>query len=809
MWTAVWHALLCSLAGGALAALSGLAWQLVTGRTPDGELPTALFLFTAAWSGFVVGLLSAVHRSRLRRLQDQPAAAEKPPAPASPLPARRSGRPRNRLLARLSPDFAWEAISPALSRLLRRRPRALRGRRLVDLLHPDDHAVFLRALRQARDTSRVQTLSCRFVVPVATASQAYARTTFRTDTQLVAPVDPVSVRHVRLRVLPVGAVGDGPPHFICRFVDLTGSARHRQALARDELARARHEAERRHERLRRVSADLARLKESYRELYHNAPVMYFSLDVNGRLVTFNDTLIRTLGYRREELARQSYAELVGLQSSSPDGQRNPGEFRHAGAPFEGGEVETRWRKKDGGVLDVWVRTVAVLDEDGGFVRYRSAALDLTEKNRLANELRARGDELEGANLRLRAINSELEDFTYVVSHDLKEPLRTLQTYGHLLAEEYSVQLGADGFGYINHLIRASRRLGLLIDDLLNLSQAGRITRTSQPFDLFEAVATARQDLVDLIQRRQATVLTAGSLPRVLGDRQRITQLLTNLIANGLKYNQSPQPQVIIAAGIATDASGSDSPHEVVVSVSDNGIGIDPAYHEQVFGMFRRLHQPDEYEGSGAGLAICKKIVEGHGGRIWVESQLGRGATFFFTLPDMPVPSSAPGVRQLPPPASEGAAPRPRQPRVRAVVPSRQGDTRQGDTRGRVVLVEDDADAAHIIQRLGRTAGLAFTWFSTAEEAWAYLQEQQTDLMLFDVQLPGMSGVELCRRVRTRPALRDIPVALFVREQDPERLAPLRAAGADFFLSKDLLVNPALWQQRLQEILDESRQPLTS
>src|SRR5439155_18902419 len=160
------------------------------------------------------------------------------------------------------------------------------------------------------------------------------------------------------------------------------------------------------------------------------------------------------------------------------------------------------------------------DEAGRFVRYRNAALDLSEKNRLANELRTRGDELERTNQRLRMINSELEAFTHVVSHDLKEPLRTLQAYSHLLAEEHAAQLGPDGFQYINHLIRASRRLGALIDELLNLSQAGRITREPRVFNLIEVVATVRQDLVHLIQRKEANILTEGSMPDVLGDTVR-------------------------------------------------------------------------------------------------------------------------------------------------------------------------------------------------------------------------------------------------------------------------------------------------
>jgi PAS domain S-box-containing protein len=787
MWIALCHALLCSFVGGVIAVVAGALWQLIFRLVGDGAaalewLPLlGLAVLGAAVGGLAGGVLSAIYQARLRHLQSRaiapPSAAASlaslPPVAipaAKPAPAR--SRRRRRLVARLSPRGQWEAISKPLARLLARQAGKLRGRPVAEVLHPEDQVLLEKTLRQAQMTRQPQTLTCRFIVPVDRHLAHYAQTTFRTDTQLVTEVDPASVRHVRARVRA------RPSGFLCRFVDQSPRLAHEQALKH-----MKQEADDARLRWRGVNADLNRLKESYLELYHHAPVMYFSLDVDGRLVTFNNTLIRTLGYRRRHLHGHPYQELLDQDASAADEswRRRP--------PFEEGEVKTRWRTRNGGALDIWIRTVAVRDEHGGFVRYRSAALDLTEKNRLASELRRRGDELEREKERLRAINAELELFTHVVSHDLKEPLRTMQTYGTMLADEYSAQLGADGFLYINHLIRASRRLERLINDLREMSQAGRITRSSAPFDLIEAVATARNDLVDLIQRREAIVLTEGSLPRVVGDRDRIVQLLTNLIANGLKYNRNPQPQVVIAA-----APAADNPHEIVACVRDNGIGIDRAFHDQIFRIFRRLHQADEYEGTGAGLAICKKIVEAHGGRIWVESEPGKGATFFFTLPD----TQTTGQKRMPAgreaPVSDGP---PSPPRI-ARLPTRSGP--------HVVLVEDDEDTALIIQDQGGKAGFSITWFPSAEEAWEYLQQNQPDFLLFDIRLPGMSGVDLCRRVRTLPTLHGTPVALFQSDQDPDAL---RAAGADFLLSKDLLKNPAVWQKRLKEVLDQSRQPQPS
>src|SRR5205823_11119499 len=160
------------------------------------------------------------------------------------------------------------------------------------------------------------------------------------------------------------------------------------------------------------------------------------------------------------------------------------------------------------------------------------------------------------NGKLLRINQELEDFTYVASHDLKEPLRTLEAFSQFLAQDYAPALGEEGREYIEHLIEASRRLGALIDDLLTLSRAGRVIHAPRPFAWDEAVDTVKADLHDLFQRKQAVLRIERPLPPVVGDRERVMQLLANLFANGLKYNKSERPEVVL--GARPDADGDRS-----------------------------------------------------------------------------------------------------------------------------------------------------------------------------------------------------------------------------------------------------------
>jgi PAS domain S-box-containing protein len=785
MVTTIKHFVLCSVIGLLLAAVAWLVGLLALGADAAEQLyPLWPVLGLGAASGGVAGLYASLMLRPKAILTEREKPAEPPVNVTKAKRRRRHPLDAHRYRARVTPALRWQAVSKSLALLLRGAKDQLVGKPIFSLLHPEDVPDVDKAFAQAQAAKKVQHVMCRFMVADQPApAKNGTKQSLRTDTKLLPPLAPGSFVYVRLDIWAKRDRAGNVRWFACRFVDLTAFILQKELereTARRELAKIKKSE-------RTLGQDLDRLKLSYRELYQNAPVMYFSMDREGRLVTYNDTLIQTLGYERTELQYQKYTVLL-----APATLKSYVTIAES-MPSEEGELETQWRKKDGTEIDVWLHTVAVYDEQGDFVRYRSAALDLSEKNRLANELRARGDELERTNQRLRIINSELEAFTHVVSHDLKEPLRTLQAYSHILAEEHASQLGPDGFQYINHLIRASRRLGALIDELLNLSQAGRITHAPKIFNVNEIVATVRQDLVDLIQRKEASILTEGSLPDVIGDTVRVTQLLTNLVANGLKYNQNPQPKVTIGA-----TACADDPARVTVFVRDNGIGIDAAFHTQIFGIFRRLHQEGEFEGTGAGLAICKKIVEGHGGRIWVESTLGQGATFYFTLPRSPISKQSP--------ASNGTARKKdeTQPPSKPRKTSMHADSGNGQVAPHIVLVEDQADVGLIIQKLGKRDGLTITWFPTAEEAWEYLRKQRADLLLFDVNLPGMSGVELCQRIRALDHLKDTPVAMFTPDQDAEKLEELRGAGADYFLTKDLLCQPAEWQRNIKALLEQIR-----
>lgn len=223
-------------------------------------------------------------------------------------------------------------------------------------------------------------------------------------------------------------------------------------------------------------------------------------------------------------------------------------------------------------------------------------------------------------------NAELEQMAYVASHDLQEPLRMVASYVQLLEQRYSDRLDADAHEFIGFAVDGVKRMQALIDDLLTYSRLGAKAKPLQPTDCEAVMTTTLRSLRTTIEASAADI-RCGRLPMVLGDAAQLTQLFQNLIANGIKFRGEPAPRIDVHA----KREGAFWRFEV----RDNGIGIAPEYFDRIFVMFQRLHNRSRYPGTGIGLAICKKIIERHGGQIWVESAPGQGARFVFTLPPVP------------------------------------------------------------------------------------------------------------------------------------------------------------------------------
>lgn len=232
-------------------------------------------------------------------------------------------------------------------------------------------------------------------------------------------------------------------------------------------------------------------------------------------------------------------------------------------------------------------------------------------------------ELEAKNRKLEESNHQLEEFAYVASHDLQEPLRKIANFTELLASRCTDKLDAKAVSYIEFILDGSGRMQQLIQDLLSYSRMGKDEMVIGALDLNQSVERTLEDLYVMINDCQAQV-THDPLPNCYADAAQMRRLFQNLISNAIKYRSDAPPQVHI--------SSREGRSSLEISVRDNGIGIDPKFSKRIFGVFQRLHTRHEYPGTGIGLAICKKIVERHGGRIWMESQPGNGSTFLFTLP---------------------------------------------------------------------------------------------------------------------------------------------------------------------------------
>jgi light-regulated signal transduction histidine kinase (bacteriophytochrome) len=241
---------------------------------------------------------------------------------------------------------------------------------------------------------------------------------------------------------------------------------------------------------------------------------------------------------------------------------------------------------------------------------------------IAERKRAK-DELNRTIEQLQKSREDLSQFAYAASHDLQEPLRAVRGFVELLQRSYQGKLDATADEYIAFAVDGAARMQRMIDDLLSLSRVATHGKPFEPVDCNRALDQAMAKLETAITQHSATV-TRDPLPTVTADPRQLVQLFGSLVDNAIKFRSDQPPRVHVSARRAGQ--------EWVFSVRDNGIGIDPKYAERIFIIFRRLHEPEKYPGTGAGLALAKRIVERHGGRIWVESEPGKGATFCFTIP---------------------------------------------------------------------------------------------------------------------------------------------------------------------------------
>jgi signal transduction histidine kinase len=255
--------------------------------------------------------------------------------------------------------------------------------------------------------------------------------------------------------------------------------------------------------------------------------------------------------------------------------------------------------------------------------FQEVQRELAERKRAEEELKQTMAELARS-------NQELEQFAYVASHDLQEPLRMVASYVQLLARRYQGRLDADADEFIAYAVDGATRMQALINDLLAYSRVGTRGKPFEPTDCEAILDQALANLQVAIEENGAAV-THDLLPTVMADATQLTQLFQNLIGNAVKFRGEESLRIHISAHWPSAIENRKS-DEWIFSVRDNGIGIDPEYHERIFLIFQRLHTREEYPGTGIGLAICRKIVERHGGRIWVESQPGKGSIFYFTIP---------------------------------------------------------------------------------------------------------------------------------------------------------------------------------
>lgn len=373
---------------------------------------------------------------------------------------------------------------------------------------------------------------------------------------------------------------------------------------------------------RRIAKELRSASRYTRSLIEASLDPLVTISVEGKITDVNAATERATGMSRAELVGTDFSDYFTEPDRARDGYRQV---------FSQGYVTDyplAIRHRDGRLTDVLYNASIYRDEGGEVLGVFAAARDITGRKKAEAEVRALNEELEqrvaARTAELEAANKELEAFSYSVSHDLRTPLRAIDGFSRILLDEYKDKVDDEGKRLLNILRDNTVRMGQLIDDILRFSRAGR---TELTFSAIDMEALAREVLDELLPGAAGRELKVeiGGIPPAKGDRAMMRQVFVNLLSNAIKFSRAkPIPTIKVGA-----AAGRG---EVVYFVQDNGAGFDMHYADRLFGVFQRLHTAEEFEGTGIGLAIVKRIITRHGGRVWAESKLNEGATFYFAMP---------------------------------------------------------------------------------------------------------------------------------------------------------------------------------
>jgi PAS domain S-box-containing protein len=364
---------------------------------------------------------------------------------------------------------------------------------------------------------------------------------------------------------------------------------------------------------KRMEAALAEEHNLLRTLIDTLPDSIYIKDSAGRHLLVNRTVVQNAGLPLAEILGKTDLELYPAELARR-WYTDDMAIIQSGQPLLNQEEPSV--DKNGQVGWDLTTKVPFYDGHGNIIGLVGVTRDITKRKQVEEKLREALAELTRS-------NTELQQFAYVASHDLQEPLRMVTSYTQLLARRYKGKLDTDADEFIAFAVEGARRMQRLINDLLAYSRVGTKGSSPRPTSSEAVLAQTLANLQVAIADSQA-IITHDPLPVVLADETQLLQLFQNLIGNALKFRAEQPPEVHITVQARTQ--------EWLFSVRDNGIGLEPAYAERIFVIFQRLHAREEYPGTGIGLAICKRIVDRHGGRLWVESQPGQGATFYFTLP---------------------------------------------------------------------------------------------------------------------------------------------------------------------------------